>query len=166
MIKIEFGSISEATLRTEDLLKAFADKLGWIIDDNKDEIDPEDMKAYKKILDDVNECYNDDGDLLEEKMDDAEWLVNNDLFDALNALAMPYQYFGSNEGDGADFGFWFSYESFEDDKRNSVKIVESIKDVKDMTFDEVEGTEYFATVTDHGNVTLYDVYGNEIWALV
>jgi len=87
--KAQIGSISHGTLRTEDLLSAFADELEWLTGPNDlskeaQEINPESEEASELV---------------------------NDLIDALQELAPPYCYFGAHEGDGADFGFWFFWDA-------------------------------------------------------
>lgn len=127
-----------------------------------------------------------------EDIEDAELL--SDLTDALNEIAqdVPFMRFGAHEGDGADFGFWFDRESFEEAAReNTVVKVEAGLEWKMMPEEGIEepadpqakvvirqedsrwktvmnsrDAEYVAEITDHGNITLYDLEGNEIWSLV
>ena len=73
----QLGSISSGTLRTEDLLPAFANKaesLGWK--------GPRKDKA--RSLDEVIAM----------------------LTEVLENYCPPFVYFGAHPGDGADFGFW------------------------------------------------------------
>lgn len=86
-----------------------------------------------------------------------------DLFDALNEVAPPYCYFGSNEGDGSDFGFW--PVDFEDIKED-VEFVSS----REQEYPGADYRGFWLHVNDHGNVTLFDRLGNdddvERWSIV
>ena len=75
-----------------------------------------------------------------------------ELDDAINAHNPEGVYFGSHEGDGADFGFWVS-SVFLDDIREDDDIRERVE------------------VSDHGNVTLFDRPVDDdnrriVWAIV
>ena len=41
------------------------------------------------------------------------YIINEDLFNALNELAPPNHYFGSHFGDSSDFGFWLSEDTID-----------------------------------------------------
>lgn len=88
--KATIGSISTGTLRNEDLLEAFANELERI--------------TGKAALPDEQVPFN------EMDID-----IQNDIIlhlqDALNDYAPPFCYFGTLEGDGADFGFWPDHEA-------------------------------------------------------
>lgn len=83
------GTISHGTLRTQDLIPAFADALhtlggtlsGW---------DAAALQAFQ------------DGVLADEK---AEWLLE-DLFAAIDNTLPEGWLFGAHEGDSSDFGIW------------------------------------------------------------
>jgi len=81
------GTISFGTLRTEDLIRAFAGALdqGSKLANRASKFDP---KAASD--------------------DEAMWLLE-DLKNALEETAPPYCYFGAVEGDGSDFGFWIDH---------------------------------------------------------
>jgi hypothetical protein len=112
--------VSWGTLRTGDLIEAFTDALRIY--------DPERAAAIRKEYTDVfgpidaeherlyqageytpwadvceELCY-DSSDFAEQ----ASYLVNEALFDALSDCAPEGCYFGTSEGDGSDFGFWQS----------------------------------------------------------
>jgi hypothetical protein len=134
------GSVSHGTLRPEDLVPTFAILLY--------KLDPEHFPERHPV------------DLEEE----VEWLI-----DRLNDYAPPYFYFGAHPGDGSDFGFWFDEESFEQAVADGeiVKLAglpdfERIRD----DYGEWNGVFYVAVISDHGNISLYDLDGEELWAIV
>jgi len=91
------GSVSSGTLRTEDLLQTFVDELERVL-----KRQPRSFKRrpYRKLLNDATHAMRVVADGIV-----ADDLVN-ELQDALSDFAPPYCYFGTVEGDGADFGFW------------------------------------------------------------
>lgn len=90
----EFGSISSGTLRTGDLLSAFADELDYQLGRQATRFPRRNLRKL------VNEARRADDD-----MRDAPEIVS-ELQDALQQFAPPYAYFGAHPGDGADFGYW------------------------------------------------------------
>ena len=91
------GTISRATMRPQDLIPCFLDKLS--------EVDP---GKYSKIVGDYHE-----GLARTEKEEDCDWWDSEDagylleeLFEALDAMAPANCYFGSHPGDGSDYGYW------------------------------------------------------------
>lgn len=148
------GSVSHGTLRPEDLIPAFLDVY--------EELDVFAADRFKADME------TDLQGVEEEDKADMESEIVNELFDRLDAFSPPYFYFGAHPGDGADFGFWFDSESFE----RAVADHEVYKtdetpewERADWSMLEVE-PEYIAVVTDHGNVTLYTMNGEEVWAIV
>ena len=134
----QLGSISTGTLRSEDLLSAFASELEWL--GNEDD---------KPLIFEANAM------LEAEELDENEAAdLVNDLIDALSEHAPPYCYFGAHEGDGADFGFWPSMESIDE-----LPCIENVEG-EDLP------TEDHRYVNDHGNVTVYDGNHNVILELV
>jgi hypothetical protein len=93
--------VSEATLRSQDLLPKFLDALRVVA--------PE---AYRQLtvpgcgFPAVPDHALEDEDAEWWGSEDCAWLLNETLFDALNEHAPEGYYFGSHEGDGACFGFW------------------------------------------------------------
>jgi len=76
-------SVSWGTLKPEDVLEALYDT------------------AYN-LLCDLSRIPEPDAI----ESDETRGYVIDELFDLLNDVAPPGYYFGSLEGDGADFGFW------------------------------------------------------------
>ena len=136
MRKPSIGTISEGTLRTEDLLQAFADEL--------EAINPSDSTLGEA------RAFMDDG-ITDERPE-----MVNDLQDALNEYAPPFCYFGTLEGDGADFGFWPDHEAIQELIDNSIE--ESVSVDADHAIqssehvNEVEGVRI--VVSDHGNIII------------
>ena len=89
----EIGTIIRATHRTEDLIPAFTDELERLDDEGK----------YKDLIKEARNFQN----LSEEEQ---SFLLNEQLFDALNDFAPDNAYFGAHPGDGSDFGYWESEE--------------------------------------------------------
>lgn len=149
--RVELGSVSHGTLREEDLLVAFAEALEELLPNNEYNDAIAEAQELVAVLqssllwpDVVNAAASQSADCVERLMDE------------LQAYAPPYCYFGAIEGDGSDFGFWVSWESIED----AVHGGELVK-----SNERVDGVECLV-VSDHGNATLYDADGNEVWAIV
>jgi hypothetical protein len=90
------GTVSHGTLRESDLISRFLSKL--------DSCNPSESKKLRKdygIRSNTNiEKW------VKKNPDDAGYLLNDELFEALQEVAPPGHYFGAHEGDGSDFGFW------------------------------------------------------------
>jgi hypothetical protein len=124
------------------LIEAFAGELEWL--SNTDRTDDE-----SKLLVEADAWDEDsEGDLIGSG-------IVNDLIDALEARAPAYCYFGSLEGDGADFGFWPVMES-----------IEELTHVADPSEVEKHLGEDCVFVNDHGNVTVYGADGVIVLELV
>lgn len=84
------GSVSTGTLRPEDLLQSILDELYRIRPFNEQDLKYE-IRAWLE-----GPRPNDD---------QASELITSAI-DAFNNIAPPGMYFGTLEGDGADFGWW------------------------------------------------------------
>lgn len=147
------GSVSSRTMRPQDLFDAFTSELQSLNPKRYEEFTETHPEVF--AIEDYDEMTDDERELLDYAVED--------LFGVLEEFAGPFFYFGAHPGDGADYGFWFCEESFND----SVHSGEVIKvDELPEKFIVQKHQEYFAVVTDHGNVTLYDLNGEEIWSIV
>lgn len=147
-----FGSVSSGTMRTEDLLDAFADELECLDTD----------KAHAQLIEDARKYLENDQDESDPDGDIGAEIVD-EMFSAMNEFAPPFGHFGAHPGDGADYGFWFSEDCFND----AVHAGEVVKvDAGDEWPDLPDGVQYVAEVTDHGNLTLYTPDHSEVWSLV
>lgn len=143
MANVVLGSISTGTLRTEDLLESFSDELQGL--------DPD---SY------------------------AEWqaLGLQDLTDRLEQQAPYGVYFGSLTGDGADFGWWVDWEFLQMQiNEEGIRLTEPSPLMQDTSWllsdcscEERRACNhgYVLEVNDHGNTTLRDRQGVEIWSVV
>lgn len=91
----ECGSISHATLRSYDLATAFLAALKELHPSRAEEIELSvPLEAWRM----ERHPYWDE--------EDASFLINENLYDALNDCAPEGYYFGAHPGDSSDFGFW------------------------------------------------------------
>ena len=159
------GSISQGTLKTDDLLTAFGNELEWQIKRNGAFLSmPENFPMrdrLAKLLGESQDAWQDDGETLQDE-ENASELVS-ELQDALGEFCLPYFYFGTHPGDGSDFGFW-PIEI--DEIKEQVGFVSSeSQDSPDADF-----IGEWLSVNDHGNCTLYvrnqDGSDTEIWGIV
>jgi len=159
----DFGSISHATMRPEDLIPCFIETLDELKGDESlsDTPNKERYERIDNILADIEQrmkapdYYESEG---------AAYDLNETLFDLLDEYAPPLGYFGSHPGDGSDYGFWLSEDAIEEAAYDGslVRI-----EAGDSWPDDLNGVEYVAEITDHGNVTLYDAKTHtELWAIV
>jgi hypothetical protein len=160
----QLGSISSGTLRDEDLLEAFADELERLCDLNKGLRG----NGHRRTI--IAEARR-----VEPETERASELINEALPDALNEFAPPFSYFSSSEGDGADFGFWFSSESLDTALQDGE--LTRFNDLNDIPGDfcpKQNEPKLALVINDHGNMTLYRVrldHNNlletkEVWSVV
>ena len=149
MGKVHLGSISTGTLRTEDLLEAFAWELNYLAKQ-----EPQNH-AHLLLASEADTQFSDD--MTDEEYEQASYVVQ-DLQDALNEYCPPFVYFGTLPGDGADFGFWPDLDALDDARRYST----AMPDGEEW----LEEDEVILQVNDHGNVMLMDKNRKELWGVV
>ena len=154
----EIGSISHGTMREEDLIPAFMDTLRALDRNKADALQEDNADVFEWLDGDTDEATDD-------QLEAASIFLNETLWNALDEYAPPYCYFGSHPGDGADYGFWPSMESIDEDARFEEGVIKI--ETGDEWPDDMDGIDYVAEVSDHGNVTLYDAKSKEeIWSVV
>jgi hypothetical protein len=142
------GSVSCGTMREEDLIPDFI----WELRQMKPL-----RREHRALIREIEESMKRE-DYFESE--DASIDLNEGLFDALQEYALPYFYFGSHPGDGADYGYWLS-EDFENEF-DGLK-VDDLAEVPKGYSGEV------LYVNDHGNMSLYNYSrgrGREVWSVV
>jgi hypothetical protein len=152
MRKVQLGSISTGTLRTEDLLDAVIGEVDYLFGLNGDYLashgDDEWIGKPLRIAKAITDFDSDDaGYALDE------------LIDALNEYAPPHVHFGAHEGDGADYGWWPT--GF--DGCDTVQVDEGSNG--EGTFVDTDCNLY-VEVNDHGNMTVKALGGEVIWDCV
>jgi len=156
MAQVSMGSISTGTLRTEDLLEAFASALDERIRATT-WADRGDPRAHERLAWEAqNRYYLDDG--RDEREEEAAEIVN-ELIGALNEYCPPFVYFGSHPGDGADYGFWPDVDALEAEMRYA-------EDTADADTKYLPDANVLVQVSDHGNILVMDVDRRELWSCV
>ena len=144
MTEFQLGSISTGTLRTEDLLEAFASTL-------------QQFNRTHPLLGEYLDIHaNDAWD-----SDKAADLLNEGFFNALQEICPPFVYFGTLEGDGSAFGFWPDWDSIQSDVIGNAEIDTDHADYMTYSVDSV-----LVTVYENGNVTVMDLERHVIWSVV
>lgn len=148
------GEISSGTLRPEDLIPTFCSEALALRLSKEDRAK---VLSIEREAQEASDSENDDwwGE------DASECLT--ELEEILSTYAPPLCYFGSHEGDGASFGFWFSDESL----REAVDSGE-VWDASNRKDGErcPKSCAYYVVISDHGNVSLYYRNGKEVWGIV
>jgi hypothetical protein len=133
------GEISSGTCNPADLLRKFADELQWIAPRGNFGLVTEAYKMADML--DLPETITGP---------DLAYEIINDLENALNEYAPDYLYFGSNEGDGASYGWWPTMDEIDElpafDDTGAARDARHVGD--------------FRVVSDHGNVEIYRRGGN------
>lgn len=106
------GSVSHGTMKNTDLLDSFSNALEHL---------SKEFDEYQKYKDVIEESKRYRDFLIEHEdklykqhhektrafiLETVSYIINEDLFNALNKFAPTHYYFGSHPGDGADYGFW------------------------------------------------------------
>ena len=156
MTQFQLGSISHGTLRTEDLLPAFAYALGALAHNSISNTSVFKSEAMAEIWQGAIDIINTPDDI---HLDIHE--VIDELQDALQEYCPTFVYFGTLEGDGADFGFW--------PDRDALDEALTRHDVPDPDRDGCQVLEddgVIVQISDHGNVTVMDLERHVIWSVV
>ncbi len=152
---LPMGEISSGTLRPEDVVPEFfslADEVKMSREDRNK------VRRLSAEWDKASPLLYEDRSPNEVEAFDETW---NELVDILKAYAPPFCYVGSLEGDGACIGVWLSQDSLDEAIHDS----NVWKDPDDGSTIPTE-MDYRLVVSDHGNLTLYDRKGRELWGVV
>ena len=148
MAQFQLGSISHGTLRLKDLIPVFIDTIHRLTTPDMPTVSIDWIGADARLFDD-DFFTSDDAD---------QTMV--ELVEVLNELCPPFVYFGTLEGDGADFGFWPDMPRITEEMRNYPENYDTTSGEVTLTDDNV-----IVQVSDHGNVTVMDMERNVIWSV-
>ncbi|KKK70705.1 hypothetical protein LCGC14_2921290 [marine sediment metagenome] len=154
--KATIGSISHGTLRNEDLLKTFADELADMQNGQWLATDTELVREARELLR-IGPVHGDSGEWEEF----ASYLINEDFTRRFNELSPPFCYFGSLEGDGADFGFWPDHVAIGELISDSDCIKDAGPLDQNRIYINIEECLHIE-VNDHGNVTISKIEPGEV----
>jgi hypothetical protein len=110
---IEAGTVIAGTLRSGDLLNAFTGELESLLEGP---VDAKVVRTYRDASVLLTHYEYSGGRYLTKVLDRDGQIASeivNELIDALNTYAPDGMYFGTLEGDGADFGWWYVAEESE-----------------------------------------------------
>jgi hypothetical protein len=145
----ERGSISTGTLRTEDLLFDFA----LALREFEDKWNSEHEALYDQAKQHMAQAPSES---------ELNQTVSN-LQDALQEYCPPFVYFGTLEGDGADFGFWADFDAVDESCARKHHRCTHNPDTGEIV---LEDESVIVQVNDHGNVTVMDMERNVLWSVV
>ena len=154
MAQFQLGSISTGTLRTLNLLEAFASEAEARCGDMATK-----AVSTARIYLDPDAIVDDEQ--AQETLDELRFLLEDSC--------PPFVYFGTHPGDGADFGFWVDWDKLEE-ARQYIKIFpnEQPERPNNLEPDDEYLRDYnvMVQVSDHGNVTVMDMERNVLWSVV
>jgi hypothetical protein len=129
MAQFQLGSVSTGTLRIEDLIPAFRNALAATGNSGS-------LALHSPPVDNRDELAT--------------------LEIALQEACPPFVYFGSLEGDGADFGFWVDHDT----------VLELILNAEENEEGDAFLTEDGLLAHDGHDTTYMDMERNVIWSTV
>ena len=172
--QFDLGTISEGTLKTEDI----GNNLIWHME--RLDLDTNDLNTFNKLKKefleehDFRHCPIALIDRLEESEEEYSEKLEN-IFDEIKEIADNYTpdycYLGMHQGDGADFGVWPVPDLFIPTTQGGYDGYVFRSTIETNGVDEHVPEEYshYLAVNDHGNCTLWSRDGDtwkECWAIV
>jgi len=123
------GTISEATMRSEDLIPKFMDFLEDVAErcEIREEVASLREEVYKLELED-EEGYG----AYYKDQEQAGLILNEGIWDLMNSITPEFCYFGSHEGDGACYGFWTSDEALQEALMEMIGGLEPVPELGDF----------------------------------
>ena len=162
--QFDLGTISEGTLKTEDI----GTNLIWHMD--RLDLDTNDLNTFKKL----KKEFSEEIEHLEESEDEYSEKLEN-IFDEIKEIADNYTpdycYLGMHQGDGADFGVWPDPDLFIPTSQGGFDGFVFTSTIETNSVEEHVPAEYthYLAVNDHGNCTLWARDGDtwkECWSIV
>ena len=158
-MSFQLGSISTGTLRNQDLIPAMLNTLDTLVDKGTLECTCKKLECLELV-----EYWNGhSGEVVCADEDSDYWQSDNSsydlevLTDALQECCPPYVHFGTNEGDGADFGFW------PDMDRLTADLFWGSYRYKNEEYQLLPDEGILVHINDHGNVTVMNMWTHEVY---
>ena len=166
---VQIGTVIAGTLKNEDLLNAFTGEIEYLMAGYLDQSIAQTYYDAKEFL----HKYETDTDIDEDMASE----IVNELIEAINEYRLPYTYFGTLEGDGADFGWWIDFDNMNESINESItkdlRATGTLNDeeswIQECSCQEndcIGKHGFIVHVNDHGNVTLMDHNRKDAWAVV
>jgi len=132
------GTISNTTMRSEDLIPAFISFLNVVAEECEiqgevNAIEEEITQLEREEVDGYGTYYKD--------QEQAGLILNEDIWDLMNGIAPEFCYFGAHEGDGACYGFWTSDEALQEalmEMIGGLEPVPELGDIRELAEDIIE----------------------------
>jgi hypothetical protein len=167
---VTLGSVSHASLRTEDLIPRFIKALD-IIKDNlaapgPTKEPPEETQQRVQLVGALDSYLGS----LERRIAEPGYYESEranydleELQEHLNYYTPPFVAFGPHEGNSSDFGFWVDWNAV----NNALADGNLRKYPAGCNWPKLpKEVEYVLEVNDHGNCTLYDRDHTKLWSCV
>lgn len=157
---LSIGTISEGTLRPEDLIPAYLSALDGLRLTKAERATVREIR--RKELGDgtpTNDSQMGDSDELGYDVDELTQILESHVPD--------YCYFGTTEGDGACFGVWVDHDSVASEVQSYGH--RGLYSTQEEVLQAHPDSSHVMEVNDHGNATLYRRAGNrwiEVWSVV
>ena len=162
--QLQIGSISDGTLKTEDI----GNNLIWHMD--RLDLDTNDLNTFNKL----KKEFSAEIEHLEESEEEYSEKLEN-IFDEIKEIAdnyIPdYCYLGMSDCDGGDFGVWPEPDLFDTTSQGGFDGFVFTSTIETNSVEEHVPAEYthYLAVNDHGNCTLWSRDGNTwkvCWSVV
>ena len=163
MAQFQLGSISTGTLRTQDLIPAFTYKMGELTHDPVSNTSKYPTEAMAKLWDEAIHLIGTDQWWTLDPEDSGVDDLLNDLTDALDELCPPFVYFGTLEGDGADFGFWVDFDAIDESCARKHHRCTHNPDTGEIVLEDESVIVHVSRV--YGDVTVMDMERNVLWSV-
>lgn len=161
---LALGSLAEATCKAEDRIDGLLYAFRRVRLSRADRRKVQQLQAEYRKWQDASAAMD---------LEDADHMLQ-ELCDVAESYLPPYTYLGTLEGDGADFGVWASVDSLLEDARDgevwrACPRGDGYSKPGTILLTVPRG-ELWVSVSDHGNVSLYQSLGagksREVWGVV
>ena len=147
---LPFGSVSHGTLDTGELIKAFYD----LLEENSESYAQsirDNFYQYDRILLELQW-----GRIIPVEMEEGAQELLEALTNALQDFCPAFCYFGAHSGNTSDYGVVFNGEEFDEACRTGEVVMLLDGPPTEIDCQTCPDAFFFAAVTDHGNLTVWE----------